>query len=116
MRPLSGFASIFVCKEKEGKPKEAANSERGKERHLIYTVVFISISAVALVSLGVMRLCLSVAVGLFRFFILVVLGKRLPSHTGQEQACTKITRLFVRSFVTLPKMAQYAGKWLLTAP
>ena len=24
--------------------------------------------------------------------------------------------LFVRSFVTMPKMAQYTGKWLLTAP
>ena len=33
--------------------------------------------------------------------------KRLPSHTGQEQACTRITRLIVRSFVTMPKMAQY---------
>ena len=42
--------------------------------------------------------------------------KRLPSHTGQEQACTRITRLFGCSFVTMPKMAQYRGKWLLTAP
>ena len=25
--------------------------------------------------------------------------KRLPSHTGQEQACTRITQLFVRLFV-----------------
>ena len=38
--------------------------------------------------------------------------KRLPSHTGQEQACSRITRLFV----TMPKMAQYTGKWLLPAP
>ena len=46
--------------------------------------------------------------------------KRLPSHTGQGQACTRITWLFVRSFVclfvTMPKMAQYTGKWLLPAP
>ena len=42
--------------------------------------------------------------------------KRLPSHTGQGQACSRITRLFVRLFVTMPKMAQYTGKWLLPAP
>ena len=42
--------------------------------------------------------------------------KRLPSHTGQEQACSRITWLFVRLFVTMPKMAQYTGIWMLTAP
>ena len=36
--------------------------------------------------------------------------------TGQEQACTRITLLFVCSFVTTPKMAKYTGKWLLTPP
>ena len=35
---------------------------------------------------------------------------------GQEQAYTRITRLFVCSFVTTPKMAQYTGKCLLTPP
>ena len=35
--------------------------------------------------------------------------KRLPSHTGQEQACTRITWLVVCLFVTMPKMAQYTG-------
>ena len=39
--------------------------------------------------------------------------KRLPSHTGQEQACSRINRLVVHSFVTMPKMAQFARKWLL---
>ena len=29
--------------------------------------------------------------------------------TDQEQACTSITWLFVSSFVTMPKMAQYTG-------
>ena len=41
--------------------------------------------------------------------------KRLPSHTGQEQACSRITQL-VLVVVTMPKMAQYTGKWLFTAP
>ena len=37
--------------------------------------------------------------------------------TDQEQACTRITWLFGRLFVvTMPKMAKYTGKWLLTAP
>ena len=35
--------------------------------------------------------------------------------TGQEQACTRITRLFVRLVVTMPKMAEYTEKQLLTA-
>ena len=35
--------------------------------------------------------------------------------TDQEQACTKITWLFVCLFVTMPKMAQYTGKWSLSA-
>ena len=30
--------------------------------------------------------------------------------TGQEQACTRITRLFVRLVVTMPKMAEYTEK------
>ena len=34
--------------------------------------------------------------------------KRLHSHTGQKQACTRITL-----FVDMPKMAQNRGKWLL---
>ena len=42
--------------------------------------------------------------------------KRLPSHTGEEQACTRITWLVVCLFVTMPKMAQCTGKWFLTAP
>ena len=32
--------------------------------------------------------------------------------TGQEQACTRITRLFGCSVITMPKMTQYTGKWL----
>ena len=37
--------------------------------------------------------------------------------TGQEQACTNITWLFVCLFdVTMPKMAQYTGKWMFSAP
>ena len=36
-----------------------------------------------------------------------VFCKRLPSHTGQEQACTRITWLFGCSFVTMPQMAEY---------
>ena len=42
--------------------------------------------------------------------------KRLPSHTGQEQACTRITWLFGCLFVTMPKMAEYTDKQLLTPP
>ena len=49
-------------------------------------------------------------------FVGCVICKRLPTHIGQEQACSRITWLFVRSFVNMPKMAQYKGKWLLTAP
>ena len=33
--------------------------------------------------------------------------KRLPSHTGQEQACSRITWLFGWLFVTMPKMAEF---------
>ena len=42
--------------------------------------------------------------------------KRLPSHTGQEQACSRISRFrsFVCLFVTMPTMAQYTGKWFHT--
>ena len=58
MRPLSGFASIFVCKEKVGKPQEAANSKIGKE----------CISEFG--SDGALPQC--TAVGLLRLFILVV--------------------------------------------
>ena len=47
----------------------------------------------------------------FRFFI-----AKDCLLTGQEQACSRITRLFGRSFVTMPKMAQYTGKWVFTAP
>ena len=36
--------------------------------------------------------------------------------TGQEQACTRITWLFVCLVVTTPKMAQYTGKWWLSVP
>ena len=36
--------------------------------------------------------------------------------TGQELACSKITRLFVCLFVTMRKMASYTGKWLLLPP
>ena len=38
--------------------------------------------------------------------------------TGQEQACTRITfgRSFVCLGVTMPKVAEYTGKWLLTTP
>ena len=37
--------------------------------------------------------------------------------TGQEQACTRITWLFVHLFdVTMPKMTEYTEKWLLNAP
>ena len=36
--------------------------------------------------------------------------------TGQEQACTRITRLFGWLFVTMPKMAEYTEKQLLTPP
>ena len=43
--------------------------------------------------------------------------KRLPSHTGQEQACTRITWLFVRSFVCLSPCQKWHntkenGYWL----
>ena len=38
--------------------------------------------------------------------------KRLPSHTGQDQACSRFTWLFVwlLLFVTMPKMAEYTDK------
>ena len=36
--------------------------------------------------------------------------KRLPSHTGQEQACTRITWLFGWLVVTMPKMGEYTEK------
>ena len=36
--------------------------------------------------------------------------------TGQEQACSTITRLVVRSFLFMPKIAEYTEKQLLTAP
>ena len=36
--------------------------------------------------------------------------------TGQEQACKRITWSFFCSGVTMPKMAHYTGKRLLTAP
>ena len=36
--------------------------------------------------------------------------------SGQEQACSRITWLVGCSFVTMPNMAKYTGKWLLTAP
>ena len=36
--------------------------------------------------------------------------------TGQKQACSKITRWFDCFGVTMPKMAQHTGKWLLKAP
>ena len=43
--------------------------------------------------------------------------KRLPSHIGQEQACSRITRLFVRSFVRHhAQNGPIQRKWLLTAP
>ena len=35
---------------------------------------------------------------------------------GQEQACTRFTWLFSWVCVTIPKMAQYTGKKMLTAP
>ena len=47
---------------------------------------------------------------------LTLIAKDCLSHTGQEQACTRIIWLFVHLFVTMQKMAQYTGKWLLTAP
>ena len=37
--------------------------------------------------------------------------KRLPSHTGQEQACSRITWLFCwLFFVNMPKMAEFTDK------
>ena len=36
--------------------------------------------------------------------------KRLPSHAGQEQACSRITWLFGWLVVTMPKMAEYTEK------
>ena len=47
---------------------------------------------------------------------LYIFCKRLSSDTGQEQACSWINQLFVWLFVTMAKMAQNTGKWLLTAP
>ena len=39
--------------------------------------------------------------------------KRLLSHPGQERACTRIIGCLLG---TMPKMAQYTGKWLLLSP
>ena len=42
--------------------------------------------------------------------------KNALSLVKSRLACTRNTWLFVRLVITVPKMAQYTGKWLLTAP
>ena len=54
----------------------------------------------------------------WHLFIKTVAGKigyykRLLSHPGQERACTRIIGCLLG---TMPKMAQYTGKWLLLSP
>ena len=45
-----------------------------------------------------------------------ILKYEILQKTALSQACTRITRLFVRLVVTMPKIAQYTGKWLVTGP